>query len=143
MQCPSAWDNSPLFPDFGDPYNPSNGRLPYHGYLVEAPAQASTNTKHPFENDAFDWAQKNGIAPNDLLQILTMVSEGNHRLEILPSQINIGPIIDKGSFGSICLADYKGKAVVIKRVSKVIYRTWSHVYSCHNDAPIPCWQTPC
>ena len=71
------------------------------------------------EADALDWAQRNGINQSDLQQIIAKISEGNHRLQILPTQISIGPMIDKGSFGSICLADYKGQAVVIKRVSKV------------------------
>ena len=75
---------------------------------------------HPGEADALDWAQRNGINPNDLRQILAKVSEGNRRLEILPHQINIGQRFDRGSFGSICLAEYKGQTVVIKRVSKVI-----------------------
>jgi hypothetical protein len=78
---------------------------------------SSFSDDHQSAFDALEWAQKNGINPNDIQQIIAKIRD--HRLRILPSQIIIGSMIDKGSFGSICLAEYKGNAVVIKRLSTV------------------------
>ncbi len=76
-------------------------------------------TAHPSEPDALAWAQRHGCPPEDLLQILAKVAESNHRLEIRADDIAVGREIDRGSFGAICLAQHRGNAVVVKRVSEV------------------------
>ena len=81
------------------------------------------STNHPAEADALAWAQRHGCPTDDLLQILSKISESNRRLEIRPEDIAIGEEIDKGSFGSICRAVHRAQTVVIKRVSEVAHRT--------------------
>jgi hypothetical protein len=95
---------------------------------------------HRAVEDAKAWAQSHGIPHKDLLLILSKISDGNHRLEIRNSEIRIGTEIDKGSFGSICLAQYRQQDVVIKRVSKVR----CHSYTCtpHDVAYVESIFTP-
>ena len=63
------------------------------------------------EADAIDWAQRNGITQNDLQKILATVVRGSRNLEIRPDQISIGRQIDKGSYGSISLAEFNATNV--------------------------------
>jgi hypothetical protein len=125
----SPWANQPSFhaeyiPDFPPAYHGAafSPMPPMHAQPAAAPAwrpPPRPATAHPAEPDALAWAHRHSCPPEDLLQILAKVAESNHRLEIRADDIAVGSEIDRGSFGAICLAQHKGNAVVVKRVSEV------------------------